>query len=173
MNGYRISILVIFLSCFGAEASQNSSLKEKAKGQVEEINRALINEDFAKILDLTHPRVAELAGGRDKMISMMESSLKEMKAQGVTFRSSKVYAPREPVKAGSHLYIVVPFLLEPKVPGGKLLRKSYVIGVSNDQGKSWVFVNGNSDVNKLKRILPALPAQLKLPEKQKPVFEKE
>jgi len=48
-----------------------------------------------------------------------------------------------------------------------------VIGVSSDQGKSWTFVNGDLDIKKVKQVLPNLPAQLRLPERQKPVFEKD
>ena len=47
-----------------------------------------------------------------------------------------------------------------------------MIGVSSDLGKTWVFVNGDFDLAKVKLVLPTLPEQLKLPEKQKPRFEK-
>ena len=75
--------------------------------------------------------------------------------------------------AGDDLYIVVPFLLEMKAPGGKLLQKSFVIGVSSDQGKTWTFVNGDQEMKKIKQVLPDLPDKLKLPERQKPTFEKD
>jgi hypothetical protein len=58
-------------------------------------------------------------------------------------------------------------------PGGKILQKSFVIGVSGDEGKSWVFVNGDVDIKQVKKVLPNLPDELKRPEKQKPVFKKD
>jgi hypothetical protein len=48
-----------------------------------------------------------------------------------------------------------------------------VIGVSTNNGKSWTFVNGDLDIKKVKQLLPNLPESLKLPERQKPVIEKE
>src|SRR5262249_25423816 len=155
-----------------AQAADNPSVKQVVKGKVEEINNALIKEDFAKVADLTHPKVVKLMGGREKMISAMESGIKDMKSKGYAFRSVKVDAASDPVTAGSDMFVVVPFLLEMKAPKGRLLQKSFVIGVSSDQGKSWAFVNGDLDVQKVKQVLPNLPEQLKLPERQKPVLEK-
>ena len=42
-----------------------------------------------------------------------------------------------------------------------------------DQGKTWVFINGDVPLKQTKMVLPNLPEQLKLPEKQKPMIEKD
>jgi hypothetical protein len=173
MNGYRAWFFALVLGCCTAQAADNAPLKKVVKGKVEEINNALIKWDFAKVADLTHPRAVKLIGGREKMISVMESGTKDMKSKGFAIRSVKVGDPSDPVVAGTDLFVVVPILLEIKAPGGRLLQKSFVIGVSGDQGKSWAFVNGDLEVKQVKQVLPNLPGQLKLPEKQKPVFEKD
>ena len=159
--------------CPAARAADDTPLKKVVKAKVEEINNALIKEDFAKIVDLTYPKVTELIGGREKMISVLKSGVQGMRANKFEFRSAKVKEPSDPVEAGSDLYIVVPFLLEMKAPGGKLLQDTFVIGVSSDRGKTWTFVNGDLEIKIVKQVLPNLPEQLKLPKKQKPVFEKE
>jgi hypothetical protein len=173
MKTHGAWFFALVLSCSAAQAADDASPKQVAKGKVEEMNNALIKEDFGKVVDLTHPKVVELLGGREKMIAVMESGTKDMKAKGFAFRSAKVDDPTNLVTAGSDQFVVVPFLLEMKAPGGKLLQKSFVIGVSSDKGKSWSFVNGDMDIKKVKEFLPNLPEDLKLPEKQKPVFEKD
>jgi hypothetical protein len=173
MNTFRAWFFVLGISCCAAQAADEVPLKKVVRARVEEINNALLKEDFAKVADLTHPKVIQLIGGREKMISVMESETKEMRSQGFALRSVKVDDPSDPVAAGSDLFVVVPFLLEMKALGGKLVLKSFVIGVSSDRGKSWAFVNGDLDIKKVKQVLPTLPDQLKLPEKQKPVFEKD
>jgi hypothetical protein len=49
-----------------------------------------------------------------------------------------------------------------------------MLGVSPDKSKMWTFINGDkvSD-EKVKKMLPNLPAELKLPKKKKPVFHKD
>ena len=166
-------LALIMLSSCAARAEDDAPAGKVVKAQVEEMNAALLKEDYGKVVDFTHPKVVELMGGRDKMVSVMEAGTKDMKSKGFAFQSTKVDDPSEPVKGGSELFVVVPFRLEMKAPDGKLHIKSFVIGVSSDQGKSWTFVNGDLEVKKVKQVLPNLPEQLKLPEREKPVFEKD
>jgi hypothetical protein len=173
MKTYVACIVVLVMGCCVVRADDAAATAKIVKTKVEEMNDAMIKEDFGKIADLTYPKVVELMGGRDKMISMMESGTKDMKSKGFTFKSCKVEDPSDPVKSGSDLFVVVPFQLEIKAPGGKLLAKSFVIGVSSDQGKNWGFVNGDLDGKKVKQVLPNLPEELKLPEREKPEFVKD
>lgn len=103
----------------------------------------------------------------------MEAGTKDMRSRGVGFRSVKVGEPSDPIKSGSELFVVVPFRLVMKVPGGSLFQNGFVIGDSEDQGKTWVFVDGSGDIKTIKAALPNLPEQLKLPAKKQPVFEKD
>ena len=173
MKAKAISLLALVLGCWTAQAADTATIKQAVKAKTEEINKALIKGDFAKIADLTHPNAVKLLGGREKMIAVMESGIKDMKAKGFEFRSVKIYDPSDPVSAGTDLFVVVPFEMEMKIPGGKARAKSFVIGVSSDQGKSWTFVNGDLDIKKVKQVLPNLPKELKLPEKEKPIVEKD
>jgi hypothetical protein len=56
------------------------------------------------------------------------------------------------------------------IPGGRSISRSFLLGVSPDGGKTWTFADGTglqaqSDREKL---LPKLPAALKLPAEQEP-----
>jgi hypothetical protein len=172
MRVCHISLCVLVSLCFQARAAEDANVKKLIKAKVKEINDAVIKEDYVKVADLTYPGVVEMAGGRDKLIAVMKSGLKEMKSQGVTFQSGTVDEPSDIVTAGAEQYVVVPFMLTLKVPQGKLRQKSFVIGVSKDKGKTWTFVNGDLDLKQVKQILPKLPEKLKLPERQKPVLDK-
>jgi hypothetical protein len=173
LTAVRHWCVIFALLSASAGAADEPSLKDVLKEKVEALNKALIKEDFGKVADLTHPKIVKMMGGREKMVAKLESSAKEMKSSGYAIRTVTVDDPSEPVAAGPELYAVVPFELEMKAPGGKLLQKSFVIGVSADQGKSWAFVNGDVDIKAVKQVLPNLPEELKRPEKQKPVFKKE
>ncbi len=173
MKSFLALLFALAVCCCVTQAADDAPLKKIVKGKVEEMNNAIIKEDFAKVVDLTHPKVVKQAGGREKMISALESGIKGLRSKGYEIRSVKVDDPSDPVAVGSDLFIVVPFLLEMKVPGGKGRQKSFVIGVSTDQGRSWVFIAGDQDIKQIKMWLPSFPDQLKLPESEKPVIEKD
>lgn len=164
--GATVGAMLCFCTAFAVD---DPSAKQVVVERAEELTKALIKEDYDKVADLTHPRVVESVGGRKKMIEGM----RQLKEAGYELRSFKLDTPSEPVNARSELYIVVPGQIEMKVPGGKTLQKSFVIGVSTDEGKSWSFVNGDLELDQLKKVLPNLPDKLKLPKRQKPVFQKD
>jgi hypothetical protein len=67
------------------------------------------------------------------MIASMQSGTAEMKSKGYSIRSVKLEDATQPVAAGSDLFGIVPFEIEMAAPGGKILQKSFVIGVSGDE----------------------------------------
>jgi hypothetical protein len=146
-------------------------VKEKA----EEMCKLFIKGDFKKYADLVHPKILEGAGGRDKLAEQLAEGVKGMKDRGVEFRSMKVTDPTDAVTAGGERYVVVPYTLEMKVPGGKATAKTYFVAFSADKGKSWSFVDGAGlkDEEKRKKVFPNFPEKLKLPKVEEPVFEKD
>lgn len=65
------AFLVVACSSCTGHAVDDVSLKNTAKAKVEELQNALIKQDFGKVADLTHPKVLEMAGGRNKMIAVI------------------------------------------------------------------------------------------------------
>ncbi len=167
------STLALVLICCASGMADDAALKKGAKARTQELSDATVKGSFEKILDLTHPRVIELGGGRDKMIAAMEVTFRQMKEEGIGYRSAIVEEPSDPVRHGTEVYIVVPFRLEMKAPGGKVRADGYVVGVTADEGKTWGLVNGIADFAKLKQILPDLPDRLMLPAYRKPTFERD
>lgn len=146
-----------------------------AKRQANEVGVAVKSGDFGKVVDLTYPKVIEVIGGRERMTTLMEAGLKQMKEQGFAFRSYRIAEPSEILTEGENTFIVVPTTVEMTVPGGKAVARSYLLGISVDRGKTWKFVDGSGlkDANARDKVLPKLPAGLKLPEFQKPEMIKD
>ena len=165
-----LAFLALCLAWPGTAADAQITL---IKAKAEETSNALVQGDYGKMADLTHPKLVEQVGGRAKMISMIELGMKEMKAQGIEFKSATVEAPSAVVKEGGHLFSVVPFTLKMSVPGGAMSQKSYLIASSADGGKQWHFVDGSGvDDEKLKLMYGSVPLKLKLPAKVPPVIER-
>jgi hypothetical protein len=167
-----LAVLVLVGPQLAAAAVDTPTIKAAVKTDVEAINDALLHGDFDKVADLTHPKVLEMMGGRDKAIDVMRAGMRKMTAEGFAFLAAKVDEPSDPVAGGVDLYVVVPYLMSMKVPGGTMHKRTFVIGQSTDGGKTWRYVNGDLDVAVVRRVLPDLPDGLKLPAKQEPVVDK-
>ncbi len=176
MNRRFAGALVLFGLCATSVLAADTKPEQVAKAKADEVVQATVKGDCGKLADFTYPKVLAMMGGRDKMIAALESALKSLKDKGVEFLSAKVGDASPLVRGGSEVYTVVPFTLVMKVPEGKGALNSFLLGISRDKGKTWTFVDGKiiaDDPKLTKKLLPNLPATLKLPKKEKPVFQKD
>lgn len=146
---------------------------ERVKARAEENVTALVSGNYPKFVDTTYPKLVEMLGGRAKMISSLEKQMGEMKAQGFEILSADVESPKEVVAVGQQDFVIIPYMLKLKAPGGVFKQQSYMLGIS-DKGKSqWTLVDvTNIDEAMLKILLPETVGKLTFPKKQPPVFER-
>jgi hypothetical protein len=138
--------------------------------QAQEVNDAFRRRDFARMVDLTYPKVIEVAGGRDKMIASLAKEMKEMEAEGVFVLSSTAGAPTQIAHASGSIYAVLPTTLKVKAQDGVFQTESSMIGISSDGGATWTFIDaGGKDRNELKKLLPDAADGLNLPAEKEPV----
>jgi hypothetical protein len=61
-----------------------------------------------------------------------------------------------------------------KGPGGKLNKDSSLLGISEDEGKHWVFVDlGPITQEQFGQVFPELDGKIKIPDKKPPEMKKE
>jgi hypothetical protein len=156
-------------------ASINPALRAQAAkypnllAQAQEVNDAFRRRDFGRMVDLTYPKVIEMAGGRDKMIASLTKGLQDMEAEGVSVLESTAAAPSQILEAAGSVYAVVPTTLTVKAKDGIFRTDSSMIGISNDKGAHWTFIDaGGKDHNQLKKLLPVVD-NLNLPADKEPV----
>lgn len=165
----RFFITGLCLLAFGsltAFAADDMTLKTAAKAQFEELSRAAMAKDFARVVDMMHPGVVADDGGRDKEIARYQSMVQLMASKGYVVESWDIGTPGDVVPAGDDLMVVIPFALKLTTPKGRSTKPTFEIGVSADKGQTWKFVSGDIGPDRLKKVLPNLPAALKLPERQ-------
>ncbi len=147
----------------------HSEAKNVAVVLVREMNQATLDGNYSRIAELTHPALVKAVGGQAAMIAMIERGNDKLTAVGIKIRGAAIGDPGRIVASGSEWFLVVPFVLEMKVPNGKLFGRTFVIGVSIDRGATWRFLNGDVEPQALKQLLPNLPEQLRLPAREKPI----
>jgi hypothetical protein len=141
------------------------------KKLAQELGAATLQGDFAKVIDHTYPTLVKQLGGREKAIETTEAMVKQMKAQGFTIKGYTIGEPGEFLTEGNNTFVVIPTKLEMVFARGKIIGKSYLLGISPDQGKTWKFADGAGiikDKDLFSKLLPKLPTNLKLPEQEKP-----
>jgi hypothetical protein len=143
---------------------------EIVKKRAQELGNATIRGDYAKVIDDTFDGVVRELGGRDKAIQVIANGMSKLKAKGITFKKYSVGKPGDFHREGDNTFVVVPTVLEMSLPGNRLIAKSYLLGISGDNGKSWKFVDGaGMDKKEIReKVLPKLPAKLQLPAKEQP-----
>src|SRR5438067_3067914 len=122
----------------GDETPKTDALKKLA----EELADATFQGDYAEVIDHTYDGVLKLAGGREKAIEAIDLVMKQMKEQGITIKAYHVGEPGEFLTEGGNTFVVIPTRMEMAFAGGKLVTKSYLLGIIPQGGKTWKFVDG-------------------------------
>jgi hypothetical protein len=138
--------------------------------QAQEVNDAFRRRDFARMVDLTYPRVIEAAGGRDRMVESLTKEMKAMEAEGVFVLSSTAGAPTQIIHVSGSIYAVVPTTLKVKAQDGIFQTEGSMVGISSDSGANWTFIDaGGKDQSQLRKMLPDAADKLSLPPEKQPV----
>jgi hypothetical protein len=164
---------MLAVGCLTARADEPS--KSAVKKLAKEMADAAIGGDYAKVIDNTHPAALKEAPGREEAIERLKALFKEMKDAGFSVTKCEVGDPGDFHTQGDNTFVVVPVSSEMKSRAGKILDKSYLLGISSDRGKSWKFLNGSTleDEEFRNKMLPKLPATLRLPKQGKPEIIKD
>ena len=129
---------------------------------------ALLSGDYAQVVESMPKRVVAAMGGKEAALAMLKQQTSEKSAQGISFQSDTIGTPQPMQKIGAWLVTLVPQTVTLKVRGGHLVSDAYLIGISEDEGKSWSFVDSAAFAKGkealLAQVLPELAGKLRIPE---------
>lgn len=166
-------ILMIASFCMPAVfLLDNPTDLQAIKKAAQALATATKNGDAAGLLEGTYPKAVEMMGGKDVAEKKLNSEMGDWKKKGISITKAECSDPMEIQKIDGKLYAVVPMVLEMKLPNGVVISPSYLLGISEDGGKVWKFIDG-SGLNKKKEseaLLPGIYTKLKLPAKQERKF---
>ena len=145
------------------------------KLQATQLSEATLRGDYATAERLTYPKLIEVMGGSRLFRESITAAMKELEASGVKIESLSVGEPRDFLEADQSIYAIVPTTLKMKVAEGILVGESALIGISDDKGINWTFVDsaGASDKELRKALFPSVAEKLRIPERKRPVLQKE
>jgi hypothetical protein len=163
----RIAVLALCSIVFAQTEDPRVGLIKKG---ADAIGTAMVAGKYGVVLDLTYPAILDLMGGREKALGYVEKQMNAMKEQGISIVSFTPGDPSEIKPGGSELFAAIPTIMEMKAPQMKITGKSFLLAISQDQGKTWTFADGaNLTPEIMKAMFPKFPPELKLPEKSNSV----
>jgi hypothetical protein len=174
MTIHKLPLIILLLALAGASAlAADASPERTATDQARAACDALVHGDLEKFVGWTHPKLVHAMGGRERLIETLKTGQRDMARQGIQLLSASIRARVELARGGDDWFAVLPYDLEMTVPEGRALVRTWLLGISPDQGKTWTFVDGGSlTADSVKRLFPNFPATLTFPAKQPPQLEK-
>ena len=170
MKHLLFSFLLIASPAIASAAGLTATIKQEAQSCAD----ALLTSDYAAVVKYTHPRIVSLMGGKDAVITILQRGATQMEAQGIQFEKATMDTPTEPQKFGTWLTSIIPQHIVMKVPGGHLHQDSTLLGISEDEGATWVFLDlGPISSAQFAQVFPELDGKVTLPEKREPVLQKD
>lgn len=138
--------------------------------QADEVNTAGIAGDWEKLVDLTHPKIVAMAGGKTAMMALAKTGIDQMKSQGFEILSCKNNGVSQIERVGTEIFALIGTSMILKMPDGRKVEgRSSLVGVSGDKGKTWKFISA-ANQERFKKLFPAAAVKMKVPPEQAPVF---
>ena len=156
-----------------ARAEPARSPGDAAKVEANAMSQALLKGDFEGFASYTHPAMIKMAGGKKKLIEMLQRALADMKTEGLRIVSVSAGAPLAIVKAGDELHAILPQeqVLDVPAKRGELRAPGHLLGVSRDGGKTWKFLDAAGlTPETVRQYLPNYNPKLTLPPRVEPKF---
>ena len=113
-----------------------------------------------------------MMGGVDIMAAYMEKSLKKMEEEeGFSISKVTIENSSKIIRIKNQIQCTLTEIIEMKHSDGKLIQKSTLIAISNDQGKTWGFIDTHGkSLKELQVTLKELSNELVIPKLQEPTI---
>ena len=135
------------------------------KTQAEEVGKVTIDGNFEKLVDLTYPVIVQKLGGKEKMVAFLSKDSQQMKADGISLLAMEVGQPLQIEKVDKQVFALLPIKMTMKAPDGKFLGESALVGISDDDGKSWKFISGINQT-RFNSVFPKAGEKIKMPQEK-------
>ena len=160
-----LTITLLAFSLFTDAQNTQKAIKEKAT----EVASASVNSEWETVTKYTYPKIIELMGGKEQMISVMVNAMEE---QQVKIISAEIGEPGKIYSSGEdNLFCLVPETIVIEIPNGKIKTDSYLLAVSENSGSRWYFIDtAQLNMDNVQEMLPNYNMELVIPAKKPPVF---
>ena len=151
-----LAALIVFINS-PALAQYQAAIKRDAQAMC----NAVVKGDFKTAVNYMYPKLVTQMGGRDKILQQVTDGAKAMNQAGQKLVNITIGDPGKVITDSDQRFVIVPSRVLVNV-GGKINNTAYPqLGVSDDKGKTWHFMDGhNLNDEVLQRFFPKVSGQL-------------
>ena len=164
----NLLLIVYCVLCFSAVAQNYSTT---IKIQAMDMAKSLLKKDFTTFAKYMHPKVIEMAGGKEKLSQRMDTANAAMKQFGAEIKKILIGNPANVVTYKNELQTTLPQTTELQTGFGNAILETTIIAISTDGGKNWYFIDTSVyNVKDIKKSLPNISPDLVIPPVKPPKF---
>ena len=156
-----ITSVVIVISVLSVTAQT----KEEAMRDAKLAAQGSLSADYDAIIKYSLPEIIELMGGKEAAKTSISAMYKSMNEQGLVFEKAEIIEVSDVVKEQGQSRCTVKSYNEMTMTGQRLKSTSYLLGIYNDNGNHWTFIEAKQlqTPQLVNQILPDFETALKLP----------
>lgn len=130
----------------------------------------LVSGDYTTFIHYLYPKVLELAGGADHLKQQLQDMSRQFSTSGMSFQAVTVDSLSDLIRTGTELQATLRQHTAMKMPDGRAVATSTLVGISVDNGAHWKFVDShNMTLEYMRKVMPNLSTRLVIPPTPPPV----
>lgn len=156
----------------GAQVIEDQRALTSAFLAAKTMANALVLKNYGQYIDYNHPKVIEGAeGGREGMITMVRQQVASIEEAGNIVTAAWPNKPAKIIDTADEWQCAMQQYVEYRLPGGKIVSETTIIGISPNNGENWYFVDAaDRKLSQIRELFPKLSSQLVIPPPAEPVF---
>lgn len=160
LQPFKFCLFFILISnVLFAQESQES--QETMKKDLEKMKLLFLNKKFKGYAGFVYPKVIQMFGSQDKMITATESSIGKMEKDGVRFVNVYFKNFNKNLMKGNEIQTTFTQVILMDTPKGRMVGEYTMIGISDEKSKNWKFIDTSSyDKSFIFKKLPNLSEDL-------------
>ncbi|WKW45396.1 hypothetical protein P3875_06295 [Myroides sp. JBRI-B21084] len=164
---YILLFALLFSKSIVAQTSN-----ENFNSQIQKMKESMLSEDYVEFSNFVHPKVKEMAGGKKQLIEITKNTFLKMKQEGFYLLDINYSDPTEFIYFNNEVQITIVEELLLQTPKAKILGKYMLIGISNDNGNNWTFINtSRKSSDDIKKFFPNLSPKIQFKPSSKEIVK--
>ncbi len=150
-----------------AEKAPKTTNSASVIGELRRLTKANMDAfkkgDFPRLIDLVHPTLVQLAGGRDQALARIQEKFDHYKSEGTVVEKAEVADPTQILHSQSErcIFALVPTKVTLRSPAERIVQSSHLLGLRDDETGRWSFVElGLTGETIVRLLLPGIPSEL-------------
>lgn len=133
--------LILLISSGSFNFFNTQTQNQNLNNQLQLLRKYFLEKNYDQFANLVYPSIYKMAGGKAKMIQLTKNSITKMENDGFHFIDLKFKNPSSFVKKGKETQFTINQEITMKTPKGNILADYTLIGISNDNGQNWKFID--------------------------------